>query len=62
METVSLKFSTKEQLLSFYSRLENIHCTIDLKDLVLSSAFSQADVLVAIKNYGVRILTEESIY
>lgn len=62
METISLKFDVKEQLLSFYSHLENAYCTIDLKEFVLSSTFSQTDVLIAVKKYGARILAEENIY
>lgn len=62
METISLKFNSKEQLLNFYSRLENIHCAIDLKEFILSSTFSQTDVLIAVKKCGARVLTEENIY
>ena len=62
METIALKFDSKEQLFAFYSRLNDVHCSVDLRDYTLSSTFSQTDVLIAVKNFGAAAMHEERIY
>ena len=62
MNTITLKFGTKADLLNFYTRSENAQFTIDLEELTLTSSFSESDVVVAIKNYNARLQMEEAVY
>ena len=51
METISLHFTSKSQLLTFLGMADDIRCTVDLENLMLSSIASESDLLPVMDKY-----------
>lgn len=60
MKTITLLFDTKKQLFEFYFTLGEIAFAIDVSRLIITSAFSPTDVLIAVLKHDARVLTSKS--
>lgn len=56
MKTVTLLFSTKQQLFDYHGTLGKIAFAIDLKKMILTSTLTPTDILCAIKKYDAKVL------
>ena len=62
MDNTCLQFYTREQLLDFLKRTGTIHCTIDLKELVLCSRFTESELNLAVHTYHADMMVDSLIY
>ena len=62
MENTCLQFYTREQLFEFLKRSAITQCTINLKELTLSSRFTEPEMNLAIYSYQAETMVDSLVY